>query len=180
MDHRSLILALGLLLATCAHAEESDHPSGPKRKEGSNQFSLGVHASSVYAYPVIEYQRLIINHLAVGALAFYTESTMGDTAKRMKGGAATLNFYAFDGFRGLWLRAGYGVYYFETRNGGDRDNFKRNGFLTTLGARGKWEGGFNIGLSAGAILIQRFSSNVVDFSSNGTIPIVTFELGINF
>src|SRR4051812_42749625 len=126
MDCKRLIL---IFVTLAAVALADDNSGARSAKYDSDLLALGVHGTTVLSYPFVEYQRLIIDHLAVGAFAFYTESSSGDTTRRLKGYAATLDFYALDGFRGLWVRAGYGRYTFETRSGADRESFQQSGIL---------------------------------------------------
>lgn len=147
--------------------------------------SAGLSAGLSYFYPTIDFQVRVSKHFAIGVIPFYLRASADTTSLTAIGGFGTLNYY-FDGyFRGFWVQGGGGFVSFSTTDSIDPTNPVTESVgvpagIFTLGWRGYWDFGLNIGVAGGLQYIGSPTFTSTEVKSAGAQPLFLLDVGLNF
>jgi hypothetical protein len=127
---------------------------GPKYRNEVGGGLIG--AVSLY-FPMISYQHGFGRHWALGVLpSFLNVSTSSTISLFSVAAMATFNYYFKEGYRGVWLQAGAGPHFYMIKSTSPAASENKMAFtgLATVGWKGSWDLGLNIGVAIGGIYIS--------------------------
>jgi len=154
---------------------------GPAGTPKTFNVSGGVAAGLNYFFPLLHLQLLVFDKLALGLEPLYMRASSDGAKLSAYGGYGTFNYYGAGHFQGLWIQAGVGMVAYSTVSVlGTKGEAKSLAFLGTVGWRGYWEGGLNIGLGAGLQYISDPKFTEVKINSVGALPLVMLDVGVSF
>ncbi len=142
--------------------------------------SLGMSAGLNFFYPLLHLQGTISNNFALGLEPFYFRSSADYSSVTAFGLIVTLNYYGSEYFRGLWLSFGLGGYRFLTSNLHAEEEALVYGATGTLGWRGYWDLGLNVGVALGLQYISNTDFQYTSVKALGFQPIAVLDVGFSF
>jgi hypothetical protein len=142
--------------------------------------SAGISAGLNFFFPLIQLQRSIGPYFAIGLMPTYFKAAGADSSVSAFGGLLTANYYNHEYFRGLWAQLGGGILSLTVDNQGVTQKASTPIFLSTVGWRGYWDLGLNVGIAAGLQYIQNPNFASVEIHSFGVQPLVLLDIGFNF
>lgn len=147
----------------------------------SGGFSVG----SGFYFPLLHFQRLVTPSIAIGIMPSYYSVSTGAGSLSAMAGTLTFNYYGHEFFRGLWLQTGVGLSFFSSTNttsssGSLEQQSTSMSSLLTVGWRGYWDLGFNIGVCGGFQYLKDPGFSGVQLSGAGVQPMVLVDVGFNF
>lgn len=157
--------------------------SVPKEKEASNLYhnlSGGFSVGNGFYFPLIHFQRAVNPQIALGIMPSYFSVATGSGTLSALALTATANYYGHDFFRGLWLQGGLGASFLSTTNAGVEQQATSFMTILTVGWRGYWDLGLNIGVCGGIQYLNDPNFNNVRLSGSGLQPLALIDVGINF
>lgn len=146
----------------------------------SCNLAAGLGAGTSFFYPVVDFQWSLSLQFAMGLKPFFLSASGETTNVTAVGGFLTGNFYGSDLFRGLWVQGGIGYMQFFTKSIEISESAGSLAFLSTVGWRGYWDLGLNVGIGAGLQYLQQPNINTVDIRSANLQPLVVLDIGFNF
>ncbi len=148
----------------------------------SFNLSAGVGAGTSFFYPTLSAQYAIAPTLAVGITgAFLTAYDASSFSTLMEfGGLLTLNYYSQEYFRGLWVQGGAGVMIFSASGNYPTEGYSSFTGLATVGWRGYWDLGLNIGVGAGFQYTSSPTFTYINVTSAGFQPLLVLDIGFSF
>lgn len=149
-------------------------------KELYYNISGGISAGINFFFPMLNFQRGIGPSSALGLVPIYFKFSSNDTTVGAIGGYFTFNYYGADFFRGLWVQAGPGLFMFSSRTGELEESAASLAGMATVGWRGYWDLGLNIGVGAGFQYVQEPQITSVEVRSSNLQPLVILDLGFSF
>jgi len=156
---------------------------GPEAEYHIFNASVGVNVGTSFFYPTIGFQFAILPTISVGVGGTYFSSSNGATSLTAFGGYVSANYYSQEYFRGFWVQLGGGPLMMNATSVGLPDE-SATAFLgfATVGWRGYWDLGFNIGVGAGAQYIPdpQFTPAMISTGPWGIQPMLTLDIGLNF
>jgi len=190
----SLVLILGLVLSIVSknsfafdlggsikpQMRNRAKPRG-KKELGNSLLTIGGHGFSNYLYPTVHFERALASWVSFGITGLYSKSKEGSTDALLYGGYASLNIYTGGGnFRGIWLQGAYGAWTLEAKAAGETERTFRKVALVTVGFRGQVESFLRVGIAGGILNLDPINSRLLDITVQGTVPVITFDLGFSF
>lgn len=157
--------------------------SVPKDKESSafyHNLSGGFSVGNGFYFPLLHFQRMISPQIALGIMPSYFSVSTGSGTLSAFATAVTANYYGHDFFRGLWIQSGLGVSFLSTSAAAGEQQATSFLTLLTVGWRGYWDLGFNIGVCAGIQYLNDPNFNTVRLSGAGLQPLALIDVGFNF
>lgn len=142
--------------------------------------SGGISAGLNFFFPNLNLQKGVTPKFSLGLVPFYFNFTSNDTSVGAYGGYFTFNYYQSDYFRGLWVQLGPGLYFFNAKTGEVSESAKSFAAMATVGWRGYWDLGLNIGVGAGVQYVREPDIRSVEVRSSNFQPLVILDLGFNF
>lgn len=150
-------------------------------KVQNNNLTGGISAGASFFFPILHYQRALSPSVAVGLMPLYFQySPQQDLEAGAFGFFLTGHYYFNQFFRGVWAQVGMGSLFYSTKNVEVRNKGTAFASLTTVGWRGYWDLGLNIGVAAGAQFVTDPEIPDVDIKYTGIQPIVLVDVGFNF
>jgi len=146
----------------------------------SCNLAAGIGAGTSFFYPVADFQFSLSTQFALGLRPLFLSTAGETTSVTAFGGFFTGNYYGSDLFRGMWIQGGIGYLQFFTRSIEIEESAGSLAFLATIGWRGYWDLGMNIGVGAGLQFLQVPAITTVEIRSANVQPIVLLDLGFNF
>lgn len=139
-------------------------------------------AISLY-FPMITYQHGFGRHWALGlSPSFLNVSTSSTISLFSVAALATFNYYFKDDYRGIWIQAGAGPHFYmikSTSPAATENKIAVTG-IATLGWKGSWDLGLNIGVAIGGIYISSPVSTIATISFLSVQPVGLVNIGFNF
>lgn len=152
------------------------------QESGMHSFNLsgGVAVGTSFFYPTLSAQLTVAPTIAVGINTFFLSAPSSIYTLLAFGGAATVNYYAHEYFRGLWVQVAAGLGHFRLSDGVTTETATVFTSSTTVGWRGYWDLGLNIGAGAGLQFwgSPSFTSGTV--TASGFQPFLCVDIGISF
>jgi hypothetical protein len=143
--------------------------------------TAGLSLGTNYFYPMITFERALGNHLALGLTPFYVSSASNGSTVTAIGGLLTLDYYSRSAFRGLWIQAGGGVVAFNLNDGaGNVATGSSMAGLASIGYRGQFELGMNVGIGAGILYVSAPPASDISVAFQGLLPLLILDIGFNF
>ncbi len=157
------------------------------RQAGLHRFNLGAGLSAGFSYliPLLNLQWSPFRKVAIGLMPFYFKGSGNGATIQGFGGYASVSYYGQGHFRGLWIQGGGGIFNFSAT---DATGFEEKvnspaGFLT-VGYRGYYEAGLNIGIAAGGLFVTKpefsVASGITDVKPSGIQPLLIVDIGYSF
>lgn len=143
-------------------------------------FSGGVSAGFTFFFPMIHFQRLLSPYVALGIMPVYFKSSASAASVGAYGGVLTINYYGNEYFRGFWLQVGGGLYQFSATDGTAEESSASAAFLTTVGWRGYWDLGLNVGVGAGLQYVTDPKFALTEVKAVNIQPLIVLDVGISF
>ena len=142
--------------------------------------SGGVGVGTSFFYPTLSGQVAVSPTLAIGLTGhFFTYTSFPNTLTAF-GGFATLNYYSQEYFRGLWIQGGAGMTYFTVSSIYGTESATSITGIATVGWRGYWDLGINIGLGGGFSYTTIPLFTTINVNSAGFQPVLILDVGISF
>lgn len=148
----------------------------------------GITASSPFPFPqfqlTLQYTLKPKFALGVSPIYFSAPSATGLSRISALGSFVTLNYYRSEYFRGMWIQGGAGFAMITASDSSTIPTVASEtglafGGIATVGWRGYWDIGMNVGIAVGAeYLTSPTFTNYV--GSAGFIPLVLLDVGFNF
>lgn len=145
-----------------------------------HNFSGGFSVGNGFYFPLLHFQRLVSSAIAVGVMPSYFNVSTGAGSLSALGAMATFNYYGHEFFRGLWLQVGMGLSFFSSSGSGVEQQSTSMASLGTLGWRGYWDLGFNIGIGGGFYYFKDPNFSSYRISGAGFQPLALVDVGFNF
>lgn len=147
--------------------------------------AAGVNVGTSFFYPVLNFNVAVTPNLAVGLSGTFLQATTDPFTLTGIGGYVGLNYYSFEYFRGFWVQVAGGIMGFSVN--GDplvpsdpgESSTSLLGFAT-VGWRGYWDLGINVGVAAGLQYIADPNFTSITASASGFRPMILVDLGFNF
>jgi len=139
-----------------------------------------------FFYPLLHVQIALSPNVALGIEPIFYKAASATTALSGLGGYATLNIYSQNYFRGFWVQLAGGMLQLnaETTDATltiPTDTAKTMIGMVTLGWRGYWDLGLNVGIGLGAQYIAQPEFQVLQVDQHTPIqPIMVMDVGFNF
>jgi hypothetical protein len=161
---------------------------GDSAESEIHSFNLagGVGVGTSFFYPSLSVQYAVSPTIALGITGFFlTASDVSTTTTLTQlGGVATVNYYSQEYFRGLWVQAGAGLAMF-TASGFATGSFASESYtsfvgLATVGWRGYWDLGLNIGVGAGFQYTSQPVLTSIVVNAAGFQPMLVLDVGFSF
>ena len=145
-----------------------------------HNFSGGVSVGNGFYFPLLHFQRALVPQFALGIMpTYFSVSTEAGSISALSA-IGTANFYGNDFFRGLWVQLGGGAAFLSTSGiSGDQQSTSLVSLLT-VGWRGYWDLGLNIGVCGGFQYLHDPNFTSVRISGSGLQPLALVDVGINF
>jgi hypothetical protein len=147
----------------------------------------GLTAGTRFFFPTAQIQRTLTPNYAIGFSPTYGRSSFGPDTVSALGLMLTGSYYGSEYYRGLWIQASTGVYFFSHSvddpnlpNGGPAQSATSFAFAATAGWRGYWDFGLNVGVGAGFQFIADPNFTGVDLHFTGVQPLLLVDIGFNF
>lgn len=154
-----------------------------KHSETDNfDFNLsgGTSISFSFFYPVVSLQYAVNPHWAIGLSPMLLFAGSNGASLFGFGGYGTVNYYGQGNFRGLWVQGGAGLINFAVSGGPVTESANTLAAIGTVGWRGYWDLGLNIGVGAGLQYIQDPAFTSITVESAGFLPLVMVDVGFNW
>jgi hypothetical protein len=145
-------------------------------------FSGGVGVGTSFFYPTISAQIAVAPTIAIGftgTFFTYSNSSLVNTTLMAFGGMATVNYYSQEYFRGLWVQAGGGVTFFSVNGTYGSESASSLTGIATVGWRGYWDLGLNIGVGAGFQYTSTPVFNSITVNAAGFQPLLVLDVGFS-
>lgn len=141
----------------------------------------GLSFSYSFFFPMLNFQIAMGPNFAIGLSPLYFKSTDNTGSLGAFGGYLNLNYYNSEYFRGLWVSLGGGLLMFSADDGIDpTQSASAPAFMATVGWRGYWDLGLNIGVGAGVQYISKPDFTNITVNSAGIQPLLVVDVGFNF
>lgn len=147
-----------------------------------NRFNLsaGMNVGFNYYYPDLHFQYAALRHFAFGIRPTYLSTSVGDSSVSAFGLLATANYYHQQMFRGLWARVGAGPNFFSVKTSAASETQTSGLFIGTIGWRGAWDFGLNVGISIGFQYTTDPHFTTVTVQTLNFRPLLAIDVGLNF
>lgn len=145
-----------------------------------HNFSGGVTVGSGFYFPLLHFQRMVTEHIAIGLMPLYSRVSADTGSISALGGYATINYYGNEFFHGLWFQGGAGVYLLSHESATKDEQATCPAFIATAGWRGYWDLGFNVGLAGGFQYLRDPNFTSVKLSGSNLSPMLLVDIGFNF
>lgn len=155
---------------------ETDSSSRVYYHNLSGGFSVG----SGFYFPMIHFQRMVHPQFAIGVMPSYVSVSTGNGSLSAFGALVTGNYYSQEYFRGLWVQIGGGLDFFSVTTGTVEQQATSFVGLATIGWRGYWDLGFNIGVAGGLQYLKDPGFSSITLSGSNVQPLVLLDIGFNF
>ena len=142
----------------------------------SGGFSVG----NGFYFPLIHFERMVAPKISVGVMPVYFNVSGEGGSLSSFGGLLTGNYYSLDSFHGLWVSAGGGVHFLSSTVGAIEQQSTSPVFIGTVGWRGSWDLGLNVGVAAGLQYLKDPGFTNMKLSGAGIQPLVLLDLGFAF
>jgi hypothetical protein len=142
--------------------------------------ALGGVAGTNFFYPVVNFQVAVVPTVSLGLTGFFFNYSNELNTLLAFGGMATVNYYSQEYFRGFWVQLGGGLAAISVSGASPPESATTFAGLATVGWRGYWDLGFNIGVGAGLQLIGDPALQNTVLTSAGLKPIVVLDIGLSF
>lgn len=152
----------------------------PQSDDFNFNLSAGTSISFSFFYPTVNFQYAFAPEWAIGLMPMGLFAGATGASLTGFGGYATLNYYSQKYFRGLWVQGGLGSLYFTVTGPTVSESANALAAIGTVGWRGYWDLGLNIGVGAGVQYIQNPAFTTITVESAGVLPLVILDVGINF
>lgn len=146
-------------------------------------FSAGANFSFSFFYPTVTFEYLFHPQFSIGITPMVLFAKNSGVNLMGWGGFLDLNYYHQGNFRGIWLRGAAGYINFAVSSSTNPNITESAGSmmgLATIGWRGYWDLGLNIGVSAGGQYIQDPHLITISVDSAGIQPVLTLDVGFNW
>jgi hypothetical protein len=155
--------------------------TGSEGRPSNFDITGGLSFSYSFFFPMINFQVALAPNFAIGLTPLYLKTTGDLGSLGAFGGYLTLNYYGSEYFRGMWIAAGAGALMFSGDDGfTPTQSATSPAFTLTLGWRGYWDLGLNIGVGAGVQYISKPNFVNLDVSAAGVQPLLIVDVGFNF
>jgi hypothetical protein len=153
----------------------------PESEAYNFNLSAGTSISFSFFYPILNFQYSFSPQFAVGVVPMALFAGTSSASLTGLGGYVTLNYYGQGNFRGLWIQGGAGMVMFNVSGGlSTSESANTLAAIGTVGWRGYWDLGLNIGVGAGLQYIQNPSFTSITVESAGFLPMVILDVGFNW
>lgn len=142
--------------------------------------SLGISAGFSFFFPMIHFQRRVSPYLSFGLMPLYFSTSGGSSKIGAVGGMVTFNYYGNEYFRGFWGQLGVGAYRFNATTATTEQSATSLSLLGTVGWRGYWDLGLNVGVGAGVQYVANPGFSGVTLNSVDFQPVFVLDVGISF
>jgi len=144
------------------------------------QLSGGISAGFTFFYPMIHFQRALGSYVSLGLMPIYFKAAGSTTSVGAFGGYLTFNYYGNEYFRGFWTQLGVGAYKFSASNSTLEERSTSIAAFGTIGWRGYWDLGLNVGVGAGLQYVQDPKFTVTTVNAVNFQPVLVLDVGVNF
>lgn len=142
--------------------------------------SGGISAGFAFFYPMVHLQKSIGSYVALGLMPVYFKSSGSNLSVGAIGGILTFNYYGNEYFRGFWTQVGVGAYKFSASNSTLEERNTSIAVFSTVGWRGYWDLGLNVGVGAGLQYVQDPKFTITTVNAINFQPVVVLDVGVNF
>lgn len=175
-----------------ANAEQVQATASVKPTSSQFDWNLGggLAAGPTYFFPVLDLERRIGSHFAIGIVPFYDSSAESGASASLIGGYLTVNYYTVSPFRGFWGRLGAGPAILSVNltgvsdgSGGTTNISGTSTSLSAIGTIGYRFGLtslFDVGIGLGGMYYKSSSSTGVSVSISGVLFTGTADVAVNF
>lgn len=160
------------LLETVVPSSESD--------EGPFNLSLGAVISFSFFYPMANLQLALSPKFAIGLVPMVLVARSGTSDYLALGAYGTLNYYGQQSFRGIWIQLGAGASNTTISSPSGSESAMQLLGLATVGWRGYWDLGLNIGVAVGVQYFQDPGFASATIQSAGILPAFLVDVGMGF
>jgi hypothetical protein len=143
-------------------------------------FSFGISAGFTFFFPMVHFQRRLSTYVALGIMPVYFRSSASTTSVGAYGGVLTFNYYGNEYFRGFWGQFGAGMYQFSAANATTTESATSLSLMGTVGWRGYWDLGLNVGVGAGLQYVTDPQFTTTDIRAVNVQPLIVLDVGISF
>ncbi len=157
--------------------------SVPEAEDSDTHFAnvaLGGVAGTNFFYPVVNFQVAVAPTISLGLTGLFFNYSNELNTLLAFGGMATVNYYSQEYFRGLWVQLGGGIAAISVSGASPPESATAFAGLATVGWRGYWDLGFNIGVGAGLQYLGDPAFQNTVLTSAGIKPIVVLDVGLSF
>ncbi len=144
------------------------------------QLSGGISAGFTFFYPMVHLQKTIGSYVSLGLMPIYFKASGSTTSVGAFGGYLTFNYYGNEYFRGFWTQVGIGAYKFSASNSTLEEKATSIAVFSTVGWRGYWDLGLNVGVGAGLQYVQDPKFTVTTVNAVNFQPVIVLDVGVNF
>jgi hypothetical protein len=159
---------------------ESDMTVNPGHAAYKWDLTGGLSIGTNYFYPMLTLQRRIGNHLAIGLSPFYVSSSTSTSSVSAFGALLTLDYYSKPYFHGFWIQGGGGAIMYNLTSSLGSSSSTNAAALLTVGYRGQFDFGLNVGVGGGILYITSVPTSVLNVAFQGLLPLFIVDFGINF
>jgi hypothetical protein len=142
--------------------------------------AAGVSVGTSFFYPSLNVQFAVAPTIAVGLGGLFFAYSNDLNSLTAFGGMGNLNYYSQEYFRGLWIQVAGGALMLSASGSGISESATSFLGLATVGWRGYWDLGFNIGVGAGLQYISDPGFLNIVTTSSGFKPLIVLDVGISF
>lgn len=146
--------------------------------------SAGISAGFTYFFPMIHFQAMVTPYVSLGLMPLYTKTSAENSSVSVIGGHVTLSYYGAEYFRGFWGQLAGGVYHVSssalTIAGTVDEQANCPAIIATVGWRGYWDLGMNVGVSGGIQYLVDPSFEATEIRAANIQPIFQLDVGLSF